>query len=115
VDGPTPRRLKQFVIKRLGLGGYFKRPGDGRRRPQIPAGQLVWAQLIGTVLREGTFHAIEALVRSPARRALGVARRFGDDALGYFSERLDPGPTRRAVATAVRCAKRNKAFENTRF
>ncbi len=115
MGGPNPRRLKRFIINRLGLGGYLQRPGDGRRRPQIPAGQLVWAQLIGTILRESTFHAIEALVRSPARWALGVARRFGDDALAYFTERLDPGPTRRAVAAAVRCAKRNKAFENTRF
>jgi hypothetical protein len=107
--------LKRFVLRQLGLDGYFKRPGDGRTRPQIPPGQLIWAQLIGTLLREGTFHAIEALVRSPARWALGVARRFGDDALAYFTERLDPAPTRQAVATALRRAKRNKAFENTRF
>ena len=57
---------------------------------------------------------IEALVRSSARRALAVCR-FGDDALGYFTQRLRAALTRRAAATAVRQAKRNKAFDNCRF
>lgn len=45
--------------------------------------------LIGQVLRDYAFCAIEALVREAAR-ALGVNRAFGDDALGYFTERLHP-------------------------
>jgi hypothetical protein len=94
----------------LRLAAYVRGPGDGRRRPQIPAAALVWALLVGQVLREGSYHAVEALGRSPARRALGVERGFGDDALAYFTERLDPGPTRRALAATVRQAKRNKAF-----
>jgi hypothetical protein len=40
---------------------------------------------------------------------------FGDDALGYFTERLDPGPTRTALRDLVRLGKRNKAFDNCRF
>ncbi len=107
---PTPRRLQAYVCKRLGLTRYLEAPGDGRVRPQIPASVLLWALLVGQVLREWTFHGLEALVRSPARRALRVGRRFGDDALAYFTERLDPEPTRRAVATTLRRAKRNKAF-----
>lgn len=113
MTGPTARRLKRYVCRRLRLGGYLQAPGDGRQQPQIPAGDLLWAQLIGLILREGTFHAVEAWVRSVARRALGVARQFGDDALAYFCERLDPHSTRRALAATVRLAKRNKAFENT--
>jgi hypothetical protein len=66
-------------------------------------------------LREWSFHGVEALVRSPARRALGVRRGFGDDALAYFSERLNPQPTRVALAQILQRAKRNKAFENSRF
>ena len=50
-----------------------------------------------------------------ARRALEVFPRFGDDALGYFTARLDPAVTRRAAVTAVRQAKRHKAFEDCRF
>ncbi len=115
MTGPTPRRLKRFVQRHLRLASSLKCPGDGRQRPQIPAERLVWAQLIGQVLREWAFHAIEALVRSAARRALGVARGFGDDTLAYFTERLDPGPTRRALGQVVRRAKRNKAFERSRF
>ncbi len=93
----------------MGLAGYFRGPGDGRGRPQIPAAVLVWALVVGQVLRECSFHGVEALVRSPARRALRVARGFGDDALAYFTERLDPGATRQAAAVTVRRAKRNKA------
>jgi len=50
--------------------------------------------LIGQVLRASNFLAVESLVRSSARRALAVSTSFSDDALGYFTERLDPTPTR---------------------
>lgn len=112
---PTPRRLWKYVCGPLRLAAYFRGPGDGRRQPQIPAAVLVWALVLGQVLRECSFHGVEALVRSPARRALRVARSFGDDALAYFTERLDPGPTRTALGATVRRAKRNKAFSPSRW
>jgi hypothetical protein len=40
---------------------------------------------------------------------------FGDDALAYFTERLDPEVTRVALASTLQQAKRNKAFESSRF
>src|SRR5207245_210331 len=40
---------------------------------------------------------------------------FGDDALGYFTERLDPAPMRAALAAILRQAKRNKAFDDCRW
>ena len=52
-------------------------------------------------------------MRSSARRALAVSRSFGDDALAYFTERLEPIPTRAASARVLRQAKRNKAFETS--
>ena len=106
----TPGRLWKYVCGPLRLTAYFRAPGDGRGRPQIPAAALVWALVIGQILRECSFHGVEALVRSPARRALRVARSFGDDTLAYFTERLEPEPTRTALAATVRQAKRNKAF-----
>ena len=112
---PTPRRLWGYVGGALRLSAYFRGPGDGRSRPQIPAAVLVWALVIGQILRECSFHGVEALVRSPARRALRVARGFGDDTLAYFTERLEPGPTRTALAATVRQAKRNKAFSASRW
>ncbi|MGH7672849.1 MAG: hypothetical protein ACREMC_08110 [Gemmatimonadales bacterium] len=112
---PTPRRLWKYVCGRLRLTPYLRGPGDGRDQPQIPAPVLVWVLLVGQVLREWSFHGLEALVRSPARRALRVPREFGDDALAYFTERLDPGPTRTALAATVRRAKRNKAFSARRW
>jgi hypothetical protein len=54
-------------------------------------------------------------VKSGRRRSLGIGRRFGDDALGYFTERLDPAPTRRAAIQIMHQAKRNKAFEKSPF
>jgi hypothetical protein len=76
---------------------------------------VLWALLIGLILREWSFHALEALVRSPARRGLGVGRSFSEDTLAYVTERLDPGPTRVALAATVRQAKRNKAFDGSRW
>lgn len=75
----------------------------------------MWSIVLGTILRQWTFLAIEALVGSKARRNLKVSQRFGDDALGYFTARLDPAPTRAALAAVLHRAKRNKAFEDCRF
>jgi hypothetical protein len=69
VKGPSPRALWKYATRRLRLAAYFRAPEDGRSRPQIPARTLLWSILVGTILREGTFRAIEALVGSPARRA----------------------------------------------
>ena len=115
VRGPTPRRLKKYVARCLRLKSYLRFPGDGRRQGRIPAAALLWALLMGVLLRRAAFAGIEALVGSPARRALDVSQRFGDDALGYFTERLDPAGTRWATVTAVRQAKRHKAFDDDRF
>ena len=107
----SPRRLKKYAIKCLHLESYLQSPGDGRTQGRIPALALVWALLMGALLRRAAFAAIEALVCSRARRALEVSQSFGNDALSYFSERLDPRLTRQAAVTAVRQAKRHKAFD----
>jgi len=108
-------RFRHYAFRVLRLEGYLERPGDGRRQPRIAARDLLWSLLAGQVLREASHHAVEALVRSSARRALGVARDFGDDSLSYFTERLAAGPMRAALAGVVRLAKRNKAFERARW
>lgn len=115
MNGPSPSRLRHYITKRLHLRGYLRQPGDGRQQPTLPAATLLWALLITLLLRCYSFHGVEALARSCGRRALRIARRFGDDALAYFTARLDPEPTRQALARVVRQAKRNKAFDNSRF
>jgi Transposase DDE domain len=112
---PSPRRLWEFVTRRLGLEKFLHAPGDGRPQPQIPALALYWSMLMGQLLRAGSFHGVEALVGSPARNALPVSASFGDDALGYFTERLDADSTRQAAAEVVNRAKRNKAFDDCAF
>ena len=99
MKGPTPRRLKKYVGKCLRLKAYLRALGDGHTQGRIPAAALLWGLIMGVLLR----------------RALDVFPRFGDDALGYFTARLDPAVTRRAAVTAVRQAKRHKAFDDCRF
>ncbi len=115
MKGPSPRRLQKYVCGPLGLQEYLRSPGDGRRQPQIPAPVLIWALLLGQLLRQFSFLAIEALAGSPVRSAAGVPRGFGDDTLAYFTERLNPAHTRLALAATLRKAKRNKAFDTSRF
>jgi hypothetical protein len=115
VKTPTPRRLLRYVTRCLRLGRYLADPGDGRPQPQIPARVLLWALVLGRLLREPSFHGVEQLVRSSACRALGVYQSFGDDALSYFTERLDPARTRAALIDTLLRAKRNKAFHNSAF
>ena len=115
MKAPTPRRLFRYVTGCLRLRAYLASPGDRRPQPQIAARGLLWALLISRPLRESSFHAVEQLVRSSACRALCVPTCFSDDALGYFTERLDPGPTRAALRDVLHLAKRNKAFDNCRF
>lgn len=105
----------KYSSQHLQLADYFRSPGDGRKSPRIPAQDLLWSIVLGILLRQWAFLAIEALVRSKARRNLHVSQRFGDDALGYFTERLNPAPTRAALATVLHRAKRNKAFQDCRF
>jgi Transposase DDE domain len=115
VKTPTPHRLRRYVTRCLRLKHYLEIPGDGRKFPQIPARAMLWAMVLGQILRESSFHALESLVGSARRRSLGVSRKFGDDALGYFTARLAPAPTRQAAVQIVRQAKRNKAFQNCTF
>jgi len=115
VSDPSPRRLKHYAVKCLRLKSYLRSPGDGRTQGRIPATALLWALLMGAWLRRLAFAAIEGLVGSRARRGMEVSQSFGDDALSYFTERLDPSLTRQAAVTAVREAKRHKAFDDCRF
>jgi hypothetical protein len=112
---PSPRRLWFYVTRRLGLRSYCEAPGDGRKYPQIPAKTLLWALLLGQLLRECTFHGVESLVRISGCRALLVSRIFSDDTLAYFTERLDVGRCRQALLGVLRRAKRNKVFAKSRF
>lgn len=115
MSAASPSRLRAYMTARLRLRGYLRRPGDGRQQPMLPASTLLWALLITLLLRCYSFHGVEELVRSRGRRALRIPRRFGDDTLAYFTARLDPEPTRQALASVVRRAKRNKAFDPHRF
>jgi hypothetical protein len=67
------------------------------------------------LVRESSYHAVEALVCSRARQALRVGMSFGDDTLAYFTERLDAARTREALVAVLRLTKRNKAFDDSRF
>jgi len=91
------------------------KPGDGRQQPVIAARVLLWAMVVGRVLRECSFLGVEQIVRAAGCRVLGLRRSFSNDALSYFVERLDPSTTRSALVDLVRQAKRDKAFQDCRF
>jgi hypothetical protein len=115
MNGPSAQALRRYAERCLGLKQYLHQPGDGRRQPVIAAITLLWSMLLARILREISFHAVEQLVHCASCASLGVQRKFGDDALGYFTERLDPAVTRAALVGTLHRAKRNKAFENSRF
>lgn len=110
---PSPRRIHQYARKQLRLARFLRSPGDGRVKPQILARDLIWAVLIGVILRACSFHAIEAVARKRTR-GLGLSSSFGDDAIGYFVQRLDPQVIRAALADTIKRSKRNKAFDDCR-
>lgn len=113
MSAPSLRRLQQYAAGRLRLKHYFAHCGDGRRQPRLPARALVWALLAGQFLRQTAFHAVEAIARTARLRKTGIQRRFSDDALGYFSERAQPAPTRQALIDVLHRAKRNKTFQDS--
>lgn len=110
-----PKAIRRYAERVLGLNAYLRAPGDGRTAPILPASDLLWAQVMGYLLRESSFRAMEGLSCSGAGRAMGLSRRFGDDALAYFTERLDPTCTRGAMAGMLRRMKRNKVFAHQPF
>ena len=81
----------------------------------LPARVLLWAMLVGRVLRENSFYGMEQIVRAAGCRVLGLEQSFSNDALSYFVERLDPATSRSALIEVVRQAKRGKAFQDCRF
>jgi hypothetical protein len=84
-------------------------------QPQIPASSLSWGLLLGAILRLNSAHRLEWLVRSADRKETGLATGFGDDALAYFTERVDPKVIRHRAATTLKLAMCNKVFEETAF
>lgn len=115
MKGPHVKQIQNYACHCLGLKSCFQQPGDGREHPQIPAHDLVWGVVMGRILRIPSFLRLEWLVHSPVRAELGIAKPFGDDAPAYGTQRMDPEATRLALAAALHQAKRNKAFENSRF
>jgi hypothetical protein len=105
--------IYNYARHTLALNDFLARPGDGRQRPSIPASTLAWALLLGGILRLGSAHRLEWLAASGDRKQLGLRRRFGDDALGYFTERADPEVLRRRLASSLQLANRNKVFNET--
>ena len=115
MKGPHVKQIQNYACHCLGLKSYFQRPGDGRPNPHIPARDIVWAVVIGHILRVASFLRLEWLAHSPVCAELGLQGPFGDDALAYCTARMQPETTRAALAAALHQAKRNKAFENSRF
>lgn len=115
MKGPTASSIFHYACFTLALRAFLEHPGDGRIHPRISAACLSWALLIGTILRLNSANRLAWLSRAADRRELGLPTAFGDDALAYFTERLDPEIIRRRAAATLKLAKYNKAFQETAF
>lgn len=113
--GSTLRSLFMYAARTLQLQHYLDAPGDTREQGQIAASMIVRALLAGRLLREPSHYAVERLVATRARRAVGVTTSFGDDAINYLTERLALSATRAALVRCVTRAKRLKTFDTTPF
>lgn len=112
---PGVKQFLYFAARFAAWKTYLRYPGDGRIFPQIAAAPLLRGIVVARLLRQGSFLAVEDLVYSPARRSMGIRTPFGNDSLGYFTERLDADRLRSATVGIVKQAKRNKAFEESRW
>lgn len=115
MKGPTVQSIFHYACFTLALKSFLNRPGDGRMQPEIPAASLAWALVLGALLRLNSANRLEWLARSADRAALGLDCAFGDDALAYFTERLDPAAIRHCLVSKLKLAKRNKVFDETAF
>src|SRR5690606_41955444 len=105
---PSIRKMWDYATRRLHLESFLRHPGDGRKRPQISATNLLWSQIACQVLQVTSFHGVERLVRSGAARGLRLSEKFSEDSLDYFNERLNPQPSRAALVAKDKLAKRKQ-------
>ena len=115
MKGPTVLSVFHYASFTLALKSFLNQPGDGRMHPEIPASCLSWGLLLGALLRLNSANRLEWLANFADRKELGLATGFGDDALAYFTERVDPEVIRHRLAATLKLAKANKVFDETAF
>jgi len=82
-------------------------------QPQIPVAALPRVLLVTRMLRRARLLAVEAWVRSPARRELVLRLCFSDDGLAHCAARLDVERLHSATIEVVKQAIRNKEFQES--
>ena len=100
MSGPTPRRLLTCDA----ASATVESPARSGRRSAATA--VCSASALGFAGRSNP-PSNTAFMLWEAYCALGAKKKclsapFSDDALAYFTERLDPGPTRRAFSVACK-------------
>ena len=102
---PSLQSIRNYACHTLGLRTFLDQPGDGRTQPEIPAADLSWALLVGGILRLVSANRLEWLANFGRRKDFGFTRKFGDDALAYFTERVDAEVIRQRSAETLKLAK----------
>jgi len=105
VKGPTVLSIFHYAAFTLALKSFLNQPGDGRMQPEIPASCLSWSLVLGAILRLNSANRLEWLAHSADRNQLGLATGFGDDALAYFTERVEAEVIRHPLAATFNPAK----------
>ena len=111
----TVLSIRNYACHTLALKTFLDQPGDGRTQPVIPAADLSWSLLLGGILRLVSANRLEWLANFADLKDLGLTRSFGDDALAYFTERVDADVIRYRASQTLKLIKANKAFEDTAF
>ena len=111
MKGPALQSIRNYDCHTLGLTAFLDQPGDGRTQPEIPAADLSWALLLGGILRLVSANRLEWLANFGHPKDLGLTRKFGDDALAYFTERVEPEVIRHRAAETLKLAKYKKCLK----
>ena len=113
MKGPIVLSVFHFASFTLALKSFLQQPGEGRMQPEIPAASLSWGLLIGAILRLKSANRLEWLSNTADQKQLRLASGFGDDALAYFTERVESEVIRHRLASTLKLAKSNKVFDET--
>lgn len=104
------RRLWGYAQKRLGVATACDRVCEYRRRPRIPAAQVVRALVVMALTRVGSLHAMRSVTGRAARRWSPLAVTLSDDTLSRGLDGVGPAPVRRMLLNAFERLVRMKAL-----
>jgi hypothetical protein len=105
-------QFQSYAQKRFDLSLLAGCFADARPQPDIPSRAVGLSLVLGEVVHIPSLLQLQEETKLPQwQQWMGYPHPISHDTFGYASERLDPGPLRRAGIWINRKLKRGKAFE----